>query len=180
MEMESFSLHLTCTIRPAVEADLPKLEWGGQYRHFRRLFRQTFEEQRAGRRLMLVADVGGYPIGQVFIQFASSDSSFADGRHRGYLYSLRVMEPFQRHHIGTRLIEAAEQVLRERGYTWAVIAAAKDNPRARSLYERLGYTVFSEDPGYWQYTDPDGIVQTVVEPCWVMEKRLIPQEEAIR
>jgi ribosomal protein S18 acetylase RimI-like enzyme len=166
-------LYITCRIRPAVESDLLKLEWGGQYRHFRKLMRQTFDEHRVGRRLMLVADVNGYPIGQVFIQFVSSDTIFADGRERGYLYSLRVMEPFQRHRIGTRLVEAAERALRARGYSWSVIAASKDNPGARRLYERLGYAVFLEDPGQWQYTDHEGNIQTVVEPCWVMEKRLV-------
>ena len=172
VDMGSFTLHMTCVIRTATEADLPKLEWGGQFRHFRDLFRRTFEEQRAGRRLMLIADVAGYPVGQVFIQLSSTDRSFADGRNRGYLYSLRVMEPFQRHRVGTRLLTAAEALLRQRGYSWAVIAAAKDNPGARRLYERLGYRAFKEDPGEWQYTDPEGQVHTVVEPCWVMEKRI--------
>jgi len=163
---------LKCTIRLATEADLPKLEWDGRYRHFRDLFHRTFEEQRVGRRLMLVADVDGYPVGQVFVQLTSSDHVFADGRQRGYLYSLRVKEPFQRQGLGTRLIQAAEAALRQRGYSWAVIAAAKENPSARRLYERLGYRVFTEDPGHWQYTDTEGVVHTVVEPCWVLEKRL--------
>lgn len=167
-----FDLTLKCSIRAALASDLPKLEWGGQYTHFRDIFRRTFEEQQHRRRLMLVADVGGYPVGQVFLQFSSGDLSFADGRDRAYLYSLRVMEPFQRRGLGTRLIGAAEELLRERGFHWTTIAAARDNAAAQRLYQRLGYRIFTEDPGRWDYVDHEGKLRTVVEPCYVMEKRI--------
>ena len=172
MKPPTYDLHLKCTIRPAVEGDLPKLEWGGQYIHFREIYRRTFLEQQNRRRLMLVADIGGYPVGQIFLQFSSGDLSFADGHDRAYLYSLRVMEPFQRQGLGTRLIQAAEDLLRERGFHWTTIAAARDNPGAQRLYQRLGYKIFTEDPGRWEYIDHEGKVRTVVEPCYVMEKRI--------
>jgi ribosomal protein S18 acetylase RimI-like enzyme len=121
---------------------------------------------------MLVADVQGYPVGQVFVQFSSGDLAFADGHTRGYLYSLRVIEALQGIGLGTRLIQAAESALRARRFTWAVIAAARDNPRALQLYQRLGYQIFTEDPGRWDFIDHEGKLRTVVEPCWVLEKRL--------
>ena len=74
--------------------------------------------------------------------------------------------------VGTRLIAEAEDSLRARGFTIAVIAAAKDNPAARKLYERLGYRVFAEDPGVWQFADENGDPRMQAEPCWVMEKNL--------
>ena len=37
------------------EEDLPKLEWYGEYLHFRRVFRRAYDDQLAGRRLMLLA-----------------------------------------------------------------------------------------------------------------------------
>ena len=42
----SFDLALACTIRPALETDLAKLEWGGQFTHFREIFKRTFLEQQ--------------------------------------------------------------------------------------------------------------------------------------
>jgi ribosomal protein S18 acetylase RimI-like enzyme len=165
-------LTLEVVIRAAQADDLARLEWGGQYAHFRDVFRRTFEEQRASRRLMLVADLRGYPVGQIFVQFTSGDRAFADGRTRGYLYSLRVLEPLQRLGLGTRLMEAAEAALGARGFEWAVIAAAKDNPAALRLYERRGYRVFSDDPGRWEFVDHEGRLRSVVEPCWVLERRL--------
>jgi ribosomal protein S18 acetylase RimI-like enzyme len=49
---------------------------------------------------------------------------------------------------------------------------AKDNPRARALYERLGYRVVDQDPGIWSYIDHNGRRQTMIEPAWRMEKTL--------
>src|SRR4030065_550233 len=55
-------------IRPATEADLVALEWGGEYRRFRRLYRTALEEAKRGERVLLVAEVpaggGGQVLGQ--------------------------------------------------------------------------------------------------------------------
>jgi ribosomal protein S18 acetylase RimI-like enzyme len=163
---------LEVAIRPAVAADLPKLEWFGQYAHYRAVFRRTFDDHLAGKRLALVADLNDYPIGQLFIQFAAARAIFADGRARAYLYALRVMPSFQRRGIGTRLIRAAERALLSRGYQWSTIAVAKDNTGARRLYERLGYRIFTDDPGRWHYVDQSGCERLMVEPSWVLEKNL--------
>ena len=170
-ERRALNLRLAVTFRPAERDDLPKLEWHGEYTHFRRVFRNTFEEQRTGRRLMLLADVNGYPIGQVFIQLENADDWWRNGRH-AYLYSLRVMDIFQRHGIGTSLIQEAERLLRDRDYDSISIAVAKDNSNARRLYERLGYAIVAEDSGRWQYVDHEGRTRHVSEPCWILEKWL--------
>jgi GNAT superfamily N-acetyltransferase len=82
------------------------------------------------------------------------------------------MDMFQQKGIGTALIREAESILIERNYGSVSIAAAKDNPGARRLYERLGYSVFMEDSGRWHYVDHEGKTKHVVEPCWVLEKIL--------
>jgi ribosomal protein S18 acetylase RimI-like enzyme len=161
-------------IRPVEEPDLPALEWDGMYRHFRRLFRQTFEDMRLGRRYLLVMEhhPGGEMVGQVFIQWNSSDPRYADGRRRGYLYALRVKPAYRGRGLGTRLIQAAEAVLRGRGMDTASIGVEKNNPRARALYERRGYRVIADDPGCWSYIDDQGRTREVREPAWLMEKQL--------
>lgn len=159
-------------IRPATAEDLPKLEWFGRYWRYRDIFKRTFEEQERGRRLMLVADMDGFPVGQVFIQFESVERRYADGSQRAYLYSLRVMEAFQGHGLGTRLVKRAEEAIIERGYRWATIAVAQNNAGALRLYQRLGYDVFGEDPGQWSFVDPAGIRHQINEPAWLMHKQL--------
>ncbi len=162
-------------VRRLEERDLPALEWDGTFLHFRNLFRQAYEDMRLGTRLLLVMEHGqsGEIVGQIFLQWNSSDPRFADGRRRGYLYSLRVKPAFQRRGLGTRLIRAAEDALREHGMDTASIGVEKDNPEARLLYERHGYRIIAEDPGCWSYTDHLGKRQEVKEPAWLMEKKLL-------
>jgi ribosomal protein S18 acetylase RimI-like enzyme len=162
--LSSMLLHVPVVLRLAEQSDLPKLEWYGQYTHFRTLFRRTFREQQHGKRLMIVADCNDFPIGQVFVQLTPGE--------RAYLYALRVMEMFRGQGIGTALIAEAERLATGRSIYRATIAAAKDNPRARELYERQGYRVYADDPGYWSYVDHKGVNQFVHEPCWLLEKRL--------
>jgi ribosomal protein S18 acetylase RimI-like enzyme len=156
-------------IRPVREGDLPALEWDGVYRHYRRVYRQTFDDVRKGRRLMLLAVTEGEVIGQVFVQLQGG--GFAGGK-RGYVYAFRVKPDWRRRGVGRQLMAEAEAELVRRGFHVAVIAVAQNNPDARRLYERLGYTVYSEDAGIWHYTDADGVRRRVEEPSWLMEKRL--------
>jgi ribosomal protein S18 acetylase RimI-like enzyme len=160
-------------VRRLEERDLPALEWDGAFLHFRNLFRQAYEDMLLGTRLLLIMEhrPSGEVVGQIFLQWNSSDPRFADGRRRGYLYSLRVKPAFQRRGLGSRLICAAEKILRERGMDTASIGVEKENRDARSLYERHGYRIIAEDPGCWSYTDHLGRKQDVREPAWLMEKR---------
>jgi ribosomal protein S18 acetylase RimI-like enzyme len=169
----------TLLIRPLTAKDLPALEWEGAFTHQRLVFERTFAETQRGTKQMLVAEAAGLIIGQIFIQFRSSEPQFADGSTRGYLFSLRVRLEWRGHGVGTALIAAAEAELQTRGYGVAVISSAKDNPGAQRLYERLGYRVFSEDDGEWYFTDVNGQTQHIQEPCWVMEKAISGQALAI-
>jgi ribosomal protein S18 acetylase RimI-like enzyme len=167
-------LQMRVVFRPAEREDLPKLEWYGAYTHYRRVFQRAFEDQLAGRRLMLLADVNGWPVGQIFIQLEMLDEPFPGDRKRAYMYSLRVMDAFQHQGIGTALVQEAQSILVERGYGSVSIAAAKENEAARRMYEHLGFHVLTEDPGRWHYVDHEGHTRQVVEPCWILEKQLQP------
>ncbi|MBI4770331.1 MAG: GNAT family N-acetyltransferase [Chloroflexi bacterium] len=165
-------------IRDLTHKDLPALEWGGRYTHYRRVFRQTFDEARAGRRLMLVAEMGREIVGQVFVQLRSTEPEFADGARRGYLYALRVKPDHQGQGIGSQLMAAAEARLRALGFSTAIIAVAKTNEAARRIYEGWGYAVIREDAGRWSYVDHRGQRRDMREPCWVLEKQLSPDRAA--
>lgn len=171
---------LPITIRPATHQHITRLEWHGQFRHLRNLFRHSYREQQAGRRLLLIAAVDEYPVGRLFLQWVSSNPTLADGRTRAYLYSFQVHEMLQGRGIGTALLQEAESRIQARHYRQILIAVAKDNPRAQMLYQRFGYRVIRDDPGEWDYVDHNGVTRHVVEPCWIMEKRLhrLRQEES--
>jgi len=173
MNPDGAPLHIAAdvVIRPAGLPDLEALEWFGQYAHYRRLFRETWHDQQRGLRLMLVADFNRFPVGQIFLQLQSSRPT-PDQTTRIYYYALRVLDPFQRFGIGTALLQAAEDFAVRQHYGWATIAAGKDNPAARQMYERRGYTVCGEEEGDWSYLDQHGRTRYVHEPCWVLEKSL--------
>ncbi|GAB4571183.1 MAG: GNAT family N-acetyltransferase [Anaerolineae bacterium] len=170
--LDRFVLQQTVSLQLARPEHLPLLEWFGQFEHYRALYAQTYQEQVQGRRLMVLALVNEFPVGQIFVHLIDVGRSEAFRRYRGYLYALRVMEPFRRQGIGTRLILQAESLLRERGYRRAMIAVAKDNRPARRLYERLGYVVYGDDPGRWSFVDHTGRVNRVEEPSWLLQKTL--------
>lgn len=172
LDRPTLTLELPVTLRLATYNDLSKLEWYGQYTHFRALFRRTYKDMLQQRRLMIVADCNDFPIGNIFVQLRGDEQRYPDGRRHAYFYSLRVMEMFQGQGVGTSLIREAETMAGQLRYQWATIAAATDNPRARRLYERLGYRVFAEDDGKWSYRDHENRVHCVHEPCWVLEKRI--------
>src|SRR5258708_29411484 len=111
IERHGLSLQLDIVFRAAEQSDLPKLEWYGQYTHFRRVFQRAYEDQLAGRRLMLLADVNGWPIGQVFMHLESLDDMLATTGQRRYLYSLRVIDALPRHGLGTALPHETESIL---------------------------------------------------------------------
>ena len=154
-------------IRNAKDQDLKAMEWEGEYRRYRRLYKMALDEAKLGRRIVLVAEAGGQLIGQILIQLNRADS---DGT--GYLYAFRVRAAWRNRGIGSRLIQEAEACLVRMGYGRAMIAVAKDNPPARRLYERMGYNHYAEDPGEWSFTDDIGRLQHIVEPSWLMERLL--------
>ncbi len=167
----TFALNISIEFRLATQADLPLLEWYGQYSHFRHLYQQTYEEQCTGSRLMLLADLNGFPVGQVFI-LLRIDMKDPIPKHRGYLYSLRVIDHMQGLGIGTRLVQVAEALMIREDCKSSIISVSKHNKRARRLYERLGYRVYSQSKGQWHYTNHLGEVVHVNDPSWMLEKPL--------
>ncbi len=162
--VQEFDVSAHIVIRSVRAEDLPKLEWFGAFAHFRQLYQRTWRDHQAGRRLMLVADLNGFPVGQVWLDVIPSDYA--------YLYALRVMEPLQGVGIGSRLIASAEALARSHSYRQIQLAVEKSNARARRLYERLGYRVFSQRVDVWSYTDHHGETHWVQEDVFGMRKML--------
>ncbi|GAB4469221.1 MAG: hypothetical protein Kow0088_01040 [Anaerolineales bacterium] len=155
------------------KADLPALEWDGEYIHFRRVYREIYEQYRAGRTLPWVIDkpVDGI-IGQLFVQLDSQNVTLADGFNRAYLFSFRVKPKYQGEGWGSALLRFVEEDLLKRGFRWTSLRVSKTNDSALRFYERRGYIIVAEEFGEWRYIDHQGVQKLVVDPSYRMEKDL--------
>lgn len=136
-ELGRIEATITATIRPCTEADLPALEWMGLYAPHRRIIRDTFKAQQRGDALMLLAVARGFPVAQVWIDFS------ARGR-TAVLWAVRTFFPLQRAGIGARMMRAAEEVARRRGFAQAELEVEKGEEEAIAFYRRLGWRTAGE------------------------------------
>jgi len=160
-------------VRPVREEDLPGMEWDGEFAHFRRLYKQHFQNSRSGNTLIwVVENEDGEIVGQVFLSLLSSQSELADGIHRAYLFSFRLKPDYRNHGLGSHMLDFVESYLVRRGFDTLRINVARDNVQARRMYERHGYRVIGPEEGRWRYQDQFGQWQSVHEPAWRMLKKL--------
>jgi ribosomal protein S18 acetylase RimI-like enzyme len=137
------------------------------FSRYRKLFLKQYERHEKGENVILVAELNGFPIGRLWVDLEKrrQDST-------GVLWAFAVLPPLQNLGIGTRLMTAAEGVLRSQGFRIAEIGAEKDNPGARRLYERLGYRVIGDNLEEWDVTTPEGKVIHEVADEWILQKVL--------
>ena len=160
-------------IRQAEFADLPAMEWEGEFRHFRNLYADAYRRTLRHTALIWLAELPDAGlIGQLMLQLTSERQELADGVERAYLFGFRIRPAYRSQGLGTRMIWHVEEDLRQRGFTRLTLNVARDNPRAQSLYTRLGFVVVGSEPGIWSFIDDTGRRRWVEEPAWRMEKRL--------
>jgi ribosomal protein S18 acetylase RimI-like enzyme len=160
-------------VRQVKHQDLPALEWDGEYRHFRRLYREIYHSACQGKAVLWVADLAPVGvIGQVFVQLDSARKELADGQTRAYIYGFRVRPSYRSLGIGGQMLQTLEKDLLNRGFRLSTLNVGQQNPGARRFYERFGYRVMAEEPGRWSYLDDQGMRREVHEPAWRMEKSL--------
>ena len=166
-------------IRHLREADLPALEWEGEYTHFRNLYADAYARMQLGKAVLWVAEMRPHGlIGQVFIQLKlNARSRLADGWSRAYLHSFRVRPEYRRKGVGSLMMQVVEDDLQRRGFRYVLLNVTQDNQPALDLYQRLNYEVIGKDAGKWSYMDQFGQVQFVHEPGWRMRKRLVGGED---
>ena len=165
---KSFSVSMKITIRMCERNDLRNLEWFGLFTPHREILRSVFNRHLRGDNVMLIADVNTFPIGQVWIDLKKKRMEST-----GVLWALRVLPWLQKLGIGTRLIIAAEELLRHQGFTYSEIGVEIKNPRAKKLYERLGYSPIGRVVEEYSFKTPDGVTMHVQVDQFLMRKQLL-------
>ncbi|AWU93668.1 GNAT family N-acetyltransferase [Azospirillum ramasamyi] len=161
------TIPLPVTIRPARPDDLPKLEWFGLHTPHREILAGAFRLQERGDGAMILAEVNGFPVGQICIDFLRKRPS-----GRATLWALRVFQPFRKLGLGVRLVRAAERLVLQRGVPFAELGVDRDNAGVLPFYERLGYEHCGRERGQFLYHTPEGRLVRVAIDQWLLHKRM--------
>jgi ribosomal protein S18 acetylase RimI-like enzyme len=123
--------------------DLDQIAWSGEPRH-RVAVSEALSRAATGEVEYLAIRVpSGEPVGKVGIDFARYPEA-------GYLWQFATHPDLQGLGIGSLLMTGAEARIIRRGVRVARINVDLDNPRARVLYERLGFESIGRDTETWE------------------------------
>jgi GNAT superfamily N-acetyltransferase len=160
-------------IRPGSDADFARLVAVLGEHHW---FTDCLARQQRGGGVLLVAWLDGRPAGEVFLECEPATEPEVRRQLPGVprLGHLEVLGPLWGQGIGTALICAAGDTARQLGHERIALGVGLDNPRARRLYERLGYVDWGHGTvvGTWVEYPDDGPPVTLSETWSVLVKRL--------
>jgi GNAT superfamily N-acetyltransferase len=159
---------LPISVRDLREEDSLHLEWHGGH-DLRAWYRAQWQAHHSDRVRVLIADFNGFPIAQIAIHWHGkpTHSAIPD------LQSFRVFEAFRGLGIGSLLLDCAEEVVFERGFTQVSLAVSVENARAQALYNRRGYEIWGTPyDDIWDYSSARGETVQVVERVQDMVKDL--------
>ncbi|MFJ1864225.1 GNAT family N-acetyltransferase [Streptomyces sp. NPDC088097] len=151
------------SVRDLLPRDLPACTWSGSPVHLRGVERELARAAAGEVDYLAVCTPADLPVAIGGIDYRVSAAA-------GTLWQLAVLPALQSCGLGTLLVGAAEQRIRERGLHRAELAVEEDNPRARALYERLGYVAYGRAPDAWDEEGPDGAVRRHETMCVLMRK----------
>ncbi|MFJ6617649.1 GNAT family N-acetyltransferase [Kitasatospora sp. NPDC091335] len=152
-------------VRDLTSADLPSCTWSGSATHLRHVARELVRAEAGEVDYLAVCTAAGLPVAIGGVDYRAAPGA-------GTLWQLAVLPALQSCGLGTLLVRAAEDRILARGLRRAELAVEDDNPRARALYERLGYTAFDRKPDAWDEEAPDGSIRRYETMCTIMGKDL--------
>lgn len=172
----SMSTKLAPEIRPLAEDEIPLLDAHLDPERLAGRHHDRFTQQQDGRLTYLIAWLDGIPIGHTMVRWEGTTDAFVAERISGcaHVEDLFVMPEYRSRGIGTRILAHGERLAMERGFGRIGLAVGIDNPRARALYERLGYadTGFGAFEIGGTYRNAHGEEREWREVCEYLVKRI--------
>ena len=153
------------TVRDLVPSDLEDIGWSGSPSHLSSVRAELGRIASGAVEYLAACAASDLPVGKLGIDYAVT----ADA---GTMYQAAVHPALQSCGIGTLLVGAAEQRIVARGHRHAELAVEHDNPRARALYERLGYLAYADKHQEWDAEGADGAIVRHATLCTVLRKPL--------
>ncbi len=160
-------------IRLIREADLPELEWNGEYSRYRKVYLEVFRNSQKGISFPYVAetDEDGI-IGQVFLTLKEPNPSFTGHSRYFFISSFRIKEPFRSRGLGALLLQVCEKEVRAHRLRDIYLNCSTDNNRARHFYERHSFRIVRIDEGNWTFVNEEGLVVSEKQSAFLMKKTL--------
>ena len=115
----------------------------------------------------------GALIGELYAFKSLSDPEFADGHTRAYLCAFRIHKDYRKQGLGTQLMKAVLEHMKEYGFTHVTIGVDKTEEANIRLYQRLGFHTKVKDC-YFDPCDLDEHMQPKACSCyWLLIKNLV-------
>ena len=149
-------------IRLATENDIPQLNQLKQRTDTER-YQKRVKDTQEGNAAYLIAAENGEILGHLFLKF------YGTPRDPDYpnMEDLFVREDLRGKGLGTKLIKESERIARDKGFNKIGMSVNPTlNPKAKSLYERLGYKDLGRKPRL------DGVYDGVEDWCLDMDKEI--------
>jgi ribosomal protein S18 acetylase RimI-like enzyme len=153
------------TIRDLTRGELPSCTWSGSVTYLAHVAQALERAERGEVEYLALCPPSNLPVAIGGIDYAVTPGA-------GTLWQLTVHPALRSCGIGTILIRAAEQRIRARGLHRAELGVEEANPRARALYERLGYLAYDRKPEAWDEEAADGSITRYETVCTLMGKQL--------
>lgn len=150
-------------MRDLADGDLPWCGWSGSGLHVKQLGQQLRRSERGEVDYLAVCGPTDLPVAIGGVDYAVKEGA-------GTLWQLAVNSALQSCGLGTLPILTAESRIAARGLAVAELGVEESNPRARALYERLGYRAYGRELDSWDVETEDGAVTRYETMCTLMRK----------
>jgi ribosomal protein S18 acetylase RimI-like enzyme len=154
-------MELRLTMRDLEPRDLSDLDWSGGSAHIRAVAAALQDSYTGEVAVVVLALANERLVGLGGVDFRPEPGC-------GRLWMLAVHHRLQSLGLGTRLIAALEDRIVAYGRSRARLSVELDNPRARELYQRLGYRELGPVRESWPLDDGG----TYAAACTLMERDL--------
>jgi ribosomal protein S18 acetylase RimI-like enzyme len=158
-------IDLPLTVRDLKDGDLPACTWSGGPTHLLAVGVALDRASNGEVDYLAVCPPSGLPVALGGVDYVPKPGA-------GVLWQLAVLPALQSCGIGTVLIGELEKRIVARGLSRAELLVEINNPRARALYERLGYVAYGRRAEGWDTETPDGSIVRYETVCDTLAKAL--------
>lgn len=163
-------------IRPLLDAEIAQLERAPWSSGLKEKHRLRHLRQREGEAAYLIFWHGDTPIGHLFLKWSGPHDPQVAAKitNCAEIEDFVVVPELRSQGIGRHALAHAAALTRDHGLQRLGLSVGLDNPRARALYERVGFT--DANCGIvivrWQYPGKDGHKHWAEQHCTYLVKDL--------